>query len=526
MVIFKKLKKRSKAQRFFYLITLLGYIISYAFFAKSILDLTRIETTIRIILLIFFLGILLIYFLGALLSILAKKKKTFIVLTIITFLFIPIFSIGSYFINTTLNKLNAASKEEILYTTNLINLKENKFKNSNNTTVGMINDTDDIEGNILAKKLIKKYNLDKINIKYYDDYIEMLVALLNNSINGAFVSSNYSVMFQNEPQLENLNNSVKKVHEYSELMKNQDAKDTKKIKTLTEPFTILLIGVDSTGNSINANTSFNGDTLMLITFNPKTMNAVIFSIPRDTYVPISCRGNALNKINSSAYGGTKCVINTITNLTGVEIDYYVKINFKGVVDLVNSVNGVEIDVPIKFCEQDSNRQFGNHEICLNKGLQTLNGEQALAFARHRKTLPLGDFQRVQHQQMVVEALAQKVTEIKSIDNFYNILDSITKNIDTNMQTEEMLSFYKVIKNMVGRINNENSKFFTIEKSYLTGNDKTINGIYTFQYNKESLRQITNAMKVNLGKKKAEMIKKFNFSINEEYIPKVYGQLNK
>ena len=525
MVIFKKLKRRSKAQRFFYFFALILYIISYAFFAKSVLSITGIETVIRIIVVSFFLGLLLVYFLGGLLSILAKKKKTFIFLTFIIMLFIPCFILGSYYIDKTLNKLNAASKDEIIYTTNLITLKNNTFKNNKNSTVGMINDTDDIEGNILAKKLIKKENLNKISIKYYDDYIEMLNDLYSKKIAGLFVSSNYSVMFQNESFFENINSDVKKVYEYSETMKNQDSKENKKTKTLTEPFTVLLIGVDSTGNSINSNTSFNGDTLMLITFNPKTMNAIVFSIPRDTYVPISCRGNAKNKINSSAYGGTKCVINTVTNLTGIDIDYYLKINFKGVVDLVDAVGGVEVDVPIKFCEQNSNREFGKSEICLNKGLQKLNGEEALALSRHRKTLPRGDFQRIQNQQLVVEALAKQATDIKSIDEVYDILDSITNNIDTNMQTSEMLSFYEVAKNMINRINQESGEFFTIEKTELVGNDKTINGAYTFQYNAKSLKQITDAMKVNLGKKKATLIKTFNFSANEEYETKVYGQIN-
>ena len=488
MIIFKKLKRRSKAQRIFYYITLITYILSYAFFAKSLLSLTGIETFIRVIALCFFLGLILIYFLGGLLAILSKKRKTFIFLTIITFIFVPIFIVGSIYIEKTLSKLDYASKDELVYTTNLITLKDFNWNSSSKNTVGMINDTEDIEGNILAKKLVKNEKLNNIKIKYYDDYIEMLDDLYDSKIDGLFVSSNYSVMFQNEEKYNNIENETKVIYKYSERMKNQDSNSKKKTKTLTDPFTILLIGVDSTGDSIDANTSFNGDTLMLITFNPKTMNAVVFSIPRDTYVPISCRNGAKNKINSSAYGGTKCVINTIQNLTGIDIDYYVKINFKGVVDLVDAVGGVEVDVPMKFCEQDSNREFGEHEICLNKGTQTLNGEQALALARHRKTLLRGDFDRVQNQQLVVEALAKKAVTIRSIDDFYKVLDSVTKNIDTNMQTNEMLSFYEVIKNMMQRIKNEDSDFFTIEKTDLAGSDKMINGTYTFQYDSNSLMQ--------------------------------------
>ena len=89
---------------------------------------------------------------------------------------------------------------------------------------------------------------------------------------------------------------------------------------------------------------FNGDTLMLMSFNPKTLDAILLSIPRDTYVPIACNNKNYAKINSSAAYGTSCVISTINNLLGINIDYYVKINFKGVVDLVEAVGGVEVDV--------------------------------------------------------------------------------------------------------------------------------------------------------------------------------------
>ena len=310
---------------------------------------------------------------------------------------------------------------------------------------------------------------------------------------------------------------------YSEKRENEDKKTVKNSKKLTEPFTILLIGVDSEKETMNANQAFNGDTLMLITFNPKTLNAVVFSIPRDTYVPISCRKNAQNKINSSAYGGTSCVINTIQNYTGINIDYYVKINFKGVVNLVDALGGITVDVGFKFCEQDSNREFGEHEICLKKGVQELNGEQALAFSRHRKTLPLGDLQRVQNQQLVVEAIAKKATEINSINKFYAVLDAIANNIDTNMEKKQMLSFYEVAKTMLNKISNNENNFFTIEKTYLTGSDKSINGAYTFQASKESLNDIVNALKVNLEIKKPELIKTFNFSGQKEYEKRVYGK---
>lgn len=101
---------------------------------------------------------------------------------------------------------------------------------------------------------------------------------------------------------------------------------------IDKPFTMLVMGIDSTANTLSKNATGNGDALMLVTFNPKTLNATIFSIPRDTYVPIACFENQKeNKITHAAWNGENCMIKTIENLTDINIDYYVKINFQGVV---------------------------------------------------------------------------------------------------------------------------------------------------------------------------------------------------
>ena len=101
----------------------------------------------------------------------------------------------------------------------------------------------------------------------------------------------------------------------AKVLKNEDKKLVNN-KSLEAPFTVLALGVDSDRNGLNANAAFNGDTLILMTFNPKTLTATMFSIPRDTYVPIACRNNAYAKINSSAAYGTSCVIDTIEQLKG------------------------------------------------------------------------------------------------------------------------------------------------------------------------------------------------------------------
>lgn len=518
----KKWKRQNKPLRYLFLTICLAYLISLGFFTFSIIKLPGIETLLRIIILTVFYIHAFILVLGGLILLFTKKYNRYVFLLILTFIYVPILSLCSYHIDKTYNIIDSVQKKYVEYTSVLLSLKDNE----NIKKIGMISAKNDPTGYIIPQDMIKENKIAN-EIVEYDDYISMISELYDGEIDAMFVASSYVTMFNTYEKFANIANETKIIYSKTKELENVD-NVTYSTKSLTEPFTMLLMGVDSEGDGIASSSSFNGDTLMMITFNPKTLNATVFSIPRDTYVPISCRGDAENKINSSAYGGTSCVVNTIQNLTGIDIDYYVKINFTGVVNLVDNLGGVSLDVPISFCEQDSQRRFGEHLICLEPGYQKLNGEQALALARHRKSLPLGDFQRVQHQQLVVEAMLKEIKNIDSTSDFYKILDDATKNIDTNMSTPQILSMYNIGKNiLLSSLNKSNS--ISIEKTYLTGYDLTMymdsarSYIYTFQYYKQSLDDIIKLMKENLELEKPELIKTFSFDANEDYEIPVTGK---
>lgn len=527
-ILLKKFNKTKLSVRLIYIFVFLLFLVSYASLFRSLLLLNNIETGLRIIALCVLGILLLLYGFFCLLLLLTKKHKSVIAFSFIVMLIASFSMIGSLAINKMYNLLDSISKDKLVYTTNLITLNNTKFNNNKNFKVGMINQETDVEGSVLPYEMIKDKKLS-VTVEKYDTYFELLEKLYDGSLNGIFVTSNYVVMYEGYENYENIGKETKVVYEYSKEMKNQDYIESS--GSVEDPFTVLIMGVDSTSDRLNANAAFNGDTLMLITFNPHTLNATVFSIPRDTYVPIAClKDGGSSKINSSAAYGTQCVINTVQNLVDIKIDYYVKINFKGVVDLVDALGGIDITVPdkIEFCEQNSKRSFKKENLqCIKSGFQHMNGEQALAFARHRKTLPAGDFQRVQHQQLVVEAIANSAKSLSSINDFYSILDAISINMDTNMSTNEMLNLYNVGKNMIFGANS--GSMINIQKTYLTGYDLTMyvnnlrSRVYTFQYYEQSLEEIKDALKITLEKKQATPVKTFNFSINEEYKIPVIGK---
>lgn len=527
-VLFKKFGKTKLSIRLVYVFVFLLFLFSYIFLFKSLLLLNNIETALRIIVICVLGILLLLYGFANLILLLTKKHKTVIASSFIVMLISCGCIIGSLAINKVYNVLSSISKENVLYTTNLIIKNDTKFNNSKEFKVGMIDDESNVEGNVLAYELINKEKLN-VTIEKYETDLDLLEKLYDGSLDGIFITSNYVVKYEGYEAYENIGKDVKVVYEYSKEMENQDYFES--TATVDKPFTVLIMGVDSTSDKLNANAAFNGDTLMLISFNPHTLSATVFSIPRDTYVPIAClKDGGSSKINSSAAYGTQCVINTIQNLTDITIDYYVKVNFKGVVDLVDALGGIDITVPdkIKFCEQNSKRSFKKQDLlCIESGFQHMNGEQALAFARHRKTLPAGDFQRVQHQQLVVEAIANSAKNLSNVNDFTRVLDAIAVNMDTNMSTNEMLNLYNVGKSII--FGGNHGSMINIQKTYLTGYDLTMyvnnlrSRVYTFQYYEQSLEEIKDALKVTLEIKQPTEVKTFNFSVNDEYKIPVIGK---
>lgn len=523
----KKFNNTKLSIRLVYIFVSIIFIFSYGYLFRSLLLLNNIETTLRVIALSVLGVLLLLYIIGNLLLLMSKKNKTVIFLSFIAILIAAVSLVGSLTINKVYGILDSMSKDKILYTTNMILLNDKEFSNTNDFKVGILNNETDVEGNILPKEYIKKEKL-KVNVTEYDSNFELLEKLYGGELDAIFITSNYIIKFEGYDAYKNIENEVKVQFTYSKEMKNQDYIENP--GTVDKPFTVLIMGVDSTSDVLNANQAFNGDTLMLMSFNPNTLNATVFSIPRDTYVPIACLKGESSKINSSAAYGSTCVINTVENLVDIKIDYYVKINFKGVVDLVNALDGIDITVPekINFCEQNSKRSKKPEDLqCIKSGFQHMDGEQALAFARHRHTLPAGDFQRVQHQQLVVEAIANSAKNLKNVDAFFKVLDSISANIDTNMSTNQMMNLYNVGKSMI--FSGNSGSMINIQKTYLTGYDLTMyvnnlrSSVYTFQYYEQSLEEIKHALKVTLELEKNEPVKTFNFSVNDTYEVPVIGK---
>ena len=495
-------------------------IISTGLAIYSIYLLAKVETFYRIMFSLLLILILTTLVYSLLESIKTKKNKKLIICSIISVILVVVTTIISLIILKIYDKLDNMNRGEVVHKIAIISYEEQeKLENIKGKKLGILENKEDIDGYILPYEVINKYKLkDNNEVIEYSDTITLISALAKNEVDIIFISSNYESKFEKVEGIDK-KKEIYEIATYEKTFKKSEieGETTGTKANVTEPFTVLLLGADSD------DTSFNGDTIMMVTFNPETLNATMFSIPRDTYVTMACGGNQ-TKITHAAWGGVNCMVKTVENFTGINVDYYVKINFNGLIDLVNAIGGITVDVPIDFCESNADRWQGpEYEICLNKGVQTLTGEQALAFSRHRKTLPLGDFQRGQHQQLVVEGILNQLKSIRTPNKFYEVLDIISANLDTSMSPEDILSFYNVGKDIL--LKDEDVKI-NITKTFLRGYDLYIyegyGYTYTFQNFKGSLDDIVKAMKINLGQMTADEIKTFSFNINEPYEKKIIG----
>lgn len=530
------MKKLKRAKGWLFVVGVVFILLTFAtiHFIYILSQFSNVEDTLRLVVSIVVGIIYLVLTFKLYQSLLKRKIKRYLKICFTTIIYSAIILIISTTLGTALSKLGNFTTNKTVYSASIVTLKENKAKSikdiSKKDPIGRVKDKTSVDGYQIPNQIIKDKKL-KNKIKSYENYTKMIDALLDGKIDYIFLPTNYVVMFKNIDAYKDLGDTTKIIY----TQKKEIVNKSKAGKKLTEPFTVLLMGVDSEQEDIS-NSSYNGDSLMLITFNPKTLNTTILSIPRDTYVPIACFSNQRkNKITHAAWYGENCMMDTISGFTNVDIDYFVKINFKGVVKLVDTLGGIDVDVPIGFCEQDSNRNFKNLQ-CLDAGKQKINGEQALAWARHRKSAGFDDFVRGQNQQEVVKGILNKLKDVKSLNKFYKILDALGTSMETNMSRDEILSLYNVGKDVFTQSKDMKMEdLFSMQRLYISGYDQYIYdysqldgsgtglSLYNFVPYKKSLKEISQAMKINLGLAKYEMVKEFSFDINNEYKETVIGK---
>ncbi|KUP96256.1 transcriptional regulator [Thermobifida cellulosilytica TB100] len=149
------------------------------------------------------------------------------------------------------------------------------------------------------------------------------------------------------------------------------------------------------------------DTIMLVHLNHERDHITVVGIPRDSWVQIP--GHGPHKINAAySLGGPSLAVQTVESVTGVRIDHYVEIDFTGFVEVVDALGGITVCLPEAIHDEKAH-------LSLEAGTHELDGVQALAFARTRKS-PHGDLDRIDRQQQVLSALLDRALDSQTLSD--------------------------------------------------------------------------------------------------------------
>ena len=208
---------------------------------------------------------------------------------------------------------------------------------------------------------------------------------------------------------------------------------------------ILLLGVGDAGHSGQELS----DTMIVASYDPKTKDVAMLSIPRDLYVKVP--NNGFSKINSAhAFGeqykegaGPDLAKKTVSEVLGIPIHYYIRTDFTALKQAVDTVGGVDIDVLSTLIDPDYPCEKNEGKVCgfsILAGPQHFYGSSALKYARCRKGNCGDDYGRAKRQQDVLVALRQKATKLNILANpakVVEILDIVGKNVRTDLQVWEI-----------------------------------------------------------------------------------------
>ncbi|MFA5070485.1 MAG: LCP family protein [Patescibacteria group bacterium] len=220
---------------------------------------------------------------------------------------------------------------------------------------------------------------------------------------------------------------------------------------------ILLMGIGGTGHEGALLT----DTLILVSFKPSTNQVAFLSVPRDLAVDFPAPYYS-RKINNGLFfgqemnyagGGEALMVKTVSDVTGLEIQYYGRVDFSGFEQLIDGLGGVRINVEKSFSDATyPTDNYGYQTVSFKAGDQLMDGATALKYvrSRHGNNGEGSDFARAARQQKVLLALKDKITSFSTLINpskISEILNTLGTHTKTNMEVWEMLRFYTLAQNI-------------------------------------------------------------------------------
>lgn len=308
-------------------------------------------------------------------------------------------------------------------------------------TFGYIADADTKNTQSILDEISKSFGT--IKSKGYDSMTALADALYDDEVDAILINQGYVDLLTEKDGYTDFRDQTRVLYTYTTTHEVDPIVPNTSITK--EPFVVYCSGIDARVDDISAKSR--SDVNILAVVNPTTKQILLVNTPRDYYLPLA-RNGELDKLTHAGLYGIDESMKVLGNLYGVQADYYVRVNFAGLVKIVDALGGVDIESDANFScvpmeTPDGNGDYTYQKYSFTKGINHVNGSQALAFARERKAFADGDNRRGQHQMTVIKAIVNKACSSAVLTKYQELLKAASDAFITNMPYADISSLVQM-----------------------------------------------------------------------------------
>ena len=308
-------------------------------------------------------------------------------------------------------------------------------------TFGYIADADTKNTQSILDEISKSFGT--IKSKGYDSMTALADALYDDEVDAILINQGYVDLLTEKDGYTDFRDQTRVLYTYTTTHEVDPIVPNTSITK--EPFVVYCSGIDARVDDISAKSR--SDVNLLAVVNPTTKQILLVNTPRDYYLPLA-RNGEMDKLTHAGLYGIDESMKVLGNLYGVQADYYVRVNFAGLVKIVDALGGVDIESDANFScvpmeTPDGNGDYTYQKYSFTKGINHVNGSQALAFARERKAFADGDNRRGQHQMTVIKAIVNKACSSAVLTKYQELLKAASDAFITNMPYADISSLVQM-----------------------------------------------------------------------------------
>ena len=375
-----------------------------------------------------------------------RKKVRFIIGAILGVLLLAILLLGNLYVMSTYNTLNKISG--VNTQTSQIGvyvLKDDSaqsIEDAKSYTFGTLSNLD-TENTQAAVKQIEERTGQSVKTQEENGVTKLVDSLLDGSCDAIILNHAYLPVLEDMEGYADIEDKIRELDLLSVdvEIKTDDTASSDDTAKQTDPDNIIRLyisGIDTRGSEIINTRS---DVNIIATVNPKTRQVLLTTTPRDYYVLLpGVSGNQRDKLTHAGIYGVDVSMATLEQLYNTDINYYARVNFTSLIEIVDTLGGIDVNSEYAFEAQGYSFQ---------KGVNHLNGKQALAFSRERHSFASGDNQRGKNQEAVITAIINKMLDPSMLTKAMDIVKELDDCVETNVSMDQLSKLIQMQLNSGG-----------------------------------------------------------------------------